>query len=396
MAAPHRVLIMTLPPFTGGVPAKCAILARHLRQLGHEVSIAYYATLSDHPELAAPSWRILSGARPGSREARVFGDFVGRAVGCWLPELEFSYYLPSTRWDALIDAHQRHVAVGGTALVSYPLNRRNLPHLVWCACGMVSDRADRHAAMAWPRRLLDSLLTIPVQRVMERRILKGPGRILTVATSGRDELRALGGSPERVTTMPIPVDAGHFRPPAVSAPAGVIGFAGRLGDPRKNIGLLIEAARLVQARTPIRLRLCGEPDPAWKAKTEAQGDPVEWLGHVAYADLPAFYGSLDVFALPSHQEGFGIVGSEALACGVPVVSTDCGGPRDYVIAGQTGFLVNKNPEEMAERLLAIITDRDLRHGLSASGRALAERRFSTQAFASALDAAWTQVWNESP
>lgn len=392
MTGSHRILILTLPPFTGGVPAKCAILARHLRALGHQVTVAYYATLSDHPDLVAPSWRILSGARPSSREARVFGDFAGQAVGCWLPELEFSYYLPSSRWDRLIAAHDRHVAVGGTTLVSYPLHQAGLPHLVWCACGMLSDRADRHAAMPWPRRLMDSLLTIPVQTVMERKILGGPGRILTVASSGRDELRSLGGAPGRVTTMPIPVDPGHFCPPPQAAPAGVVGFAGRLGDPRKNIGLLIEAARLAQAG----LRLCGEPDPVWKARTEQRGDAVEWLGHVPYAQLPAFYGSLDVFALPSHQEGFGIVGSEALACGVPVISTRCGGPADYVIEGETGFLVDKTPESMAKALRAIITDRTLRKAMGGAGRALVEERFSTAAFAGILAEAWTQVWGEAP
>lgn len=396
METSRKTLILTLPPFTGGVPAKCAILARHLRGLGHEVTIAYYATLSDHPDLVAPSWRILSGARPASRKARVFGDFAGRAVGCWLPELEFSYYLPSSRWDALIAAHDRHVAVGGTTLVSYPLHRAGLPHMVWCACGMLSDRTDRHAAMSWPRRLIDSLITIPVQKVMERHILAGPGRILTVASSGRDELRGLGGTPGRVTTMPIPVDTGHFHPPARPAQAGTIGFAARLSDPRKNIGLLIQAVRLLNTRRPVRLRLCGEPDPTWQARTAERGDPIEWLGRVPYEDLPAFYGSLDVFAIPSHQEGFGIVGSEALACGVPVVSTRCGGPDDYVLEGQTGFLTGNTPEVMAERLEAIIADRALRQRMGEAGRRLVEERFSTAAFAHALAAAWGEVWGEAP
>lgn len=393
---PRPVLILTLPPFAGGVPAKCAILARHLRSRGHPVTIAYYATLSDHPDLVAPSWRILSGAHPRSREARVFGDFAGRAVGCWLPELEFSYYLPSARWHELVAAHDRHVAVGGTTLVSYPLAMAGLPHLVWCACGMLSDRLDRHAAMPWPRRALDTLVTIPVQRRMEQRILAGSGRILTVATYGRDELLGLGGRPGRVSTMPIPVDTSHFRPPELPAETGIVGFAARLGDPRKNIGLLIEAVRLLRTRRPVRLRLCGEPDPAWRARTTERGDPVEWLGRIPYEDLPAFYRSLDVFAIPSHQEGFGIVGSEALACGVPVVSTRCGGPVDYVLEGETGFLTDKTPEAMAESLEAIVADRARRQRMGEAGRRLVGERFSTAAFASALAAAWADVWGETP
>ncbi|MBT4218760.1 MAG: hypothetical protein HOE26_02185, partial [Rhodospirillaceae bacterium] len=91
----RSVLIVTLPPLTGGVPAKTEILCRHLRSLGHPVTVSHYATLSDYPELVVPSWQMLSGKRPAMREGQCFGDFSSVAVGCRFPELEFQYFKPS-------------------------------------------------------------------------------------------------------------------------------------------------------------------------------------------------------------------------------------------------------------------------------------------------------------
>lgn len=388
----RSILILTLPPFAGGVPAKCHILAQWLRRRGHRVTIAYYATLSDHPELVAPSWSL---RRPGLRQVTVWDEFPGWAVGCRFPELEFPYYLPSSRWDQLIAGHDRHVAVGGTVLVSYPLVAAGIPHLTWCAATMIEDRRDRRAAMPMPRRCFDRLVTGPVQAAMERRILAGSGHILPV--SGHTaRLFAAAGRPCPVLPIPVRPD---FSPPHRSAPAGIVGFAGRLNDPRKNLGLLVDAVTLaVKGGADLRLRLAGDHPGA--ALTARLTDPVlagrvECLGPLPSEQLADFYGGLDVFALPSLQEGLAIVGTEALACGVPVVSTRCGGPADYVVDGQTGWLVD-DAQGMADRLTAIAADRQLRQRLSQGALALVAGRYDGASFDLGLERAWTHVWGERP
>ena len=72
----------------------------------------------------------------------------------------------------------------------------------------------------------------------------------------------------------------------------------------------------------------------------------------------------DLFVIPSHQEGLCIAALEAMACGVPVVSTRCGGPEDFVIPGQTGELVPHESEAMASAIARICKDESLRHQLS--------------------------------
>lgn len=386
-----RVLVVTLPPFAGGVPAKCRILVEHLRRLGHQVTVAYYATLSDHPELVAPSWKPWR--RPGTLE-RTLWDGVGAvAVGCRFPELEFPYYLPSERWTRLIEAHDRHIAVGGTVLASYPLVAADLPHITWCAATMIEDRRDRRNAMPRPRRLIDETVIGPVQARMERRILAGPGRIRPVSGHTARLFRSMGAGPCPV--MPIPVDCARFHPPAEAAPAGVVGFAARLNDPRKNLGLLIEAA----ARSPgLRLRLAGavpQGELAADLNDPRLAGRVELAGELTLDQLPAFYSGLDLFAIPSHQEGFGIVGMEAMASGLPVVSTRCGGPEDYVIPGETGLLVD-DAAGMAEALTRLAADRELRSRLGANARNLAEDRYSHRRFAATLAEAWSECWGDTP
>ncbi len=399
MSLVPRTLIMTLPPFAGGVPTKAAILARWLRDRGHAVTIGYYATLHDHPELTQPSWRLLSGPRPATRATTCFGDFPAIAVGCRFPELEFPYYAPSPRWSDLIATHDRHIAIGGTALISHPLARAGIPHLTWCACSMIEDRRDRHAAMPLVRRLVDRFVTIPVQRRMEAEILRGQGRILTVARSGRESLIALGGDPSRISVMPVPVPPQGFSAPDQPAPRGTVGFLARLTDPRKNVGLLIDAVALANRRgAGLRLRLGGAYDSALatRATKAGLGAAIDLVGEVPQSALADFYRSLDFFAIPSHQEGLAIVGIEALASGLPVVSTRCGGPEDYVIDGRSGVLVESTPESMADALVRLTSDRDLRARLALGARAIAMERYSLPAFGETLAAAWHEVWGETP
>ena len=105
--------------------------------------------------------------------------------------------------------------------------------------------------------------------------------------------------------------------------------------------------------------------------------------------------TLDVFILPSHQEGLCIAALEAMACGVPVVSTRCGGPEEFVVPDVTGYLVEAQPQEMARAVAAIISEPDLRSRLSVAARRLVEQRYARApveaAFGEALKACFQEL-----
>lgn len=69
---------------------------------------------------------------------------------------------------------------------------------------------------------------------------------------------------------------------------------------------------------------------------------------------------------------------EVMSCGIPVVSTRCGGPEEFVIDDQTGFLVKPDLDEMAQAMQHIVDDRALRSRLSAGARQMIESRYTFQ------------------
>ncbi len=397
--ASQSILIITIPPLTGGVPDKARILANHLRDLGHDVTVAHFATLSDYADLVVPSWQSISGKQPGIRDGSCFDDFPCVSVGCRFPELEFTYYSSTPRWRELIEKYDRHIVITGTVLTAHMIAKMKLPHLVWCASTMLEDRIDRRRATPFLRRLFDRLFVSPILRNMEKTVLNGNGRFMGVSNYTRRMLIAAGGNADKVSVTPIPIDLNRFQIPDTAAKPGVIGFAGRPEDGRKNLPLLFEAVKLLRDQGhDISLNLTGDPSPSLRNEIERLGltNHVAWTGWLEQDDLPAFYQDLDVFVIPSFQEGLNIAGLQAMASGVPVVSTRCGGPEDYVIDNETGFLVGFTATDMANTIGEIIDDRSLRDQLGVNARRLVETHYSHDHFKNCLADAWQDVWGDRP
>jgi glycosyltransferase involved in cell wall biosynthesis len=370
-----------------------------LQRRDFSVTIAYYATLTDEPDLVVPCWQLLSGKKPGIRSELCFDDIPGVCVGCRFPELEFSYYITTTRWKNLIRAYDFHIAVGGTVLVANTLAMTGVPHLVWCASTMLEDRIDRRAKMPVGRRILDRAVIGPFQRNLEKRILRGCGQFMALSNYTRTTLIAAGARPEAIDHVPMPVNVANYTPSALPPREALIGFAGRIDDPRKNISLLLRSVAVLAGRgVPIRLKLTGDPSVGLDelASSLNIADRLEWSGWLDPSSLPDFYRSLDVFVFSSGQEGLGISGIQAMACGVPVVSTKCGGPEDYVIDGVTGKLCGHTPEALADAIYWAISDRERRNDLGSKSRRLIENDYSQLVFEDNVARVWEKTWGEFP
>jgi glycosyltransferase involved in cell wall biosynthesis len=97
---------------------------------------------------------------------------------------------------------------------------------------------------------------------------------------------------------------------------------------------------------------------------------VTFLGHRTRDELYELYKRSAMLVMPSiWPEPFGKVGIEAMSVGRPVIATDVGGISEWLIDGETGYLVQaEHPEEIAKRAIAILTDRSLRQKLSDGAR----------------------------
>ena len=113
------------------------------------------------------------------------------------------------------------------------------------------------------------------------------------------------------------------------------------------------------------------------------GDRVRFAGwRYGPADMPDVFRALSVLALPSKEpEPFGLVLLEAMACGVPVVATDHGGPSEICVAGETGLLVPPGDSgALAEALSSLLRDPARAEALGRAGRERWEREFGLDVF----------------
>jgi glycosyltransferase involved in cell wall biosynthesis len=196
--------------------------------------------------------------------------------------------------------------------------------------------------------------------------------VLTVSEAAGERLHGLE---PHVVYGPVDPD-----PPAMSAPwrAGsgpVIGFVGRI-EPRKGPLDLVRAAAAIRARAPGALVvIVGEDpygtDPAY-AQAVTSSPEVE---HYPWTDnAPGLMRHLDVLVLPSYEEPFGTVLSEAMAVGTPVVASAVDGLPEVVRDGVTGRLVPPGaPDALASAVLEVLSRRE---AMGAAAREHAQRFFA--------------------
>ncbi|MRS01652.1 glycosyltransferase [bacterium] len=121
----------------------------------------------------------------------------------------------------------------------------------------------------------------------------------------------------------------------------------------------------------------------------------EFHENISGNDVRLFYSSLDVFVSNSTQEGFGLPGLEAMACGIPLVTTDSGGVRDYAVHQKTALVVPaRDPDAIAKAVLLLAEDANLRERLRITGLEKSAQ-FSWDSSVSMIEAALIGSYDKS-
>lgn len=252
----------------------------------------------------------------------------------------------------------------------------------------------------------------------EQEVIGKADRVVAATPAELAQLQWLyQADPKKIIVIPPGVDLSHFYPISSDEAKEFIGvppcernllFVGRI-EPLKGIDTLIEAIVLLRDQgelelTPFCLTVIGgDPDTSPENMSTEMArlqelrakyglnDLVTFLGKRDQDTLPYYYSAADAVVVPSQYESFGMVALEAMACGTPVVASQVGGLAYLVQDGITGYTVpTSDPRELADRLLKLIKDPDLRDNM---GKRAAEfaRDFSWQTIAERISSLYLEM-----
>src|SRR5260370_26748393 len=352
----------------GGTERDLIVTAECLRAAGHQITI-----FADEISGAGRDWKV----------QRVGGARMGRALSL----MRFAYAAaPAARraGNDLVFSFARCVGAyvmrsGGGAHVSYLRAARKWRGML----GAYSMRLSPYHQ---------------VQMLVERQGFRHSGLKRTIAVSNlvRDDLiREFGLEPEKTVTIYNGVDLERFRPAGreqserasirqkfvIPASARVVIFVGN-GFARKGLGFLIEAWPLVAGGAFLLVVVSDRQS----AKFARQARELNVGARVVFAgpqpEVASMFRAADAFALPSLFEPFGNVVMEAMASGLPVMTSAFSGVAELIPASMRGFRV-ENPDDSGEVALRLGALFDAPSNLGIEARAVAEK-FTSERYAIGL------------
>ena len=336
----------------GGVQAHVLGLAQGLRDLGHQVSVlaptVSGGSAGPLPPFVTAAGRAVRVPYNGSVAPLAFGPVALARVRRWLREHDF---------DVL---HLHEPTAPSVSLIA--LAMADLPIVVTFHMAATRSRALTAA---------HTLLQPPLEKVT--------ARIAVSPLARRVQVEHLGGD---AVEIPNGLDVGFF---ATAAPlpgyprtGGTVGFVGRFDEPRKGMAVLLAALRrLTPTRPQLRLLVVGDGDGAALRRVAGPvlGPRIHVLGELGDRGKAAMLRSVDLLCAPAlGGESFGIVLTEALAAGTPVLASDLDAFRRVLDGGRAGMLVPPDtPVTLAAALADLLDDPARRAELAARGRCHAAR-----------------------
>ena len=389
------VLVITnrYPPDSeGGYESSCALVVQELRRRGHSITVV---TRRSQPSLIdGHVSRILFDRNSGDRTLLLTG---------WALEA-----LDCRRFHQILEQAQPDVAYiwGSTGLSVRVLAdaTRRVPTVVYVADYWLADwlsgsrmpdgfahqiRAlanEQLVGSAAVNRVVNRVFSRVDRQMHRRRIAVTPSAVEFDSQHMADDLRRRNVLLGNGKVIPHALDLNRFhyidpreRP---SEPPRIL-FVGRV-VPQKGVETLIDAMQWIRERLPsAALTLAGTASPAYGrslgARVASLGlvDSVDVVGHQDQQELQRLYDSHTVLAFPSEwEEPFGIVLLEAMASGLPVVSSAAGGSREIVSDGLDGLVFERgNSRDLADKLCRLLSSEDLRSDLARRGRAKVVERY---------------------
>lgn len=309
-------------------------------------------------QVVAKIAQILSGEGIAFQRAIVLGfsqrhDEQGENLYCRAFPLPIyvNNLLAGRKWNNNFKKESVGLIASGTPVPGAIALALNIPYVICMATTLFAEYKVRNGFEEFIQRnysLAFNRMCLGLNKMIERRVLEKARFIIALSPYLVASLKEdYGIEGNRVAYLPYPI-----RPATRSKKEGFnkngprLLAIGRVNDNRKNYPLLFQSLALFIKKYPeTSLRIVGSFSsgsmPLQACERLGLKPYVDFLGSISDEELEKEFKNADIFVLTPRQEGLGIVYLEAMAHGVPVVTTDCGGPRGIITNDINGYLVNQ-------------------------------------------------------
>lgn len=320
-------------------------------------------------------------------------------IGCKFTEFEFMRYQPRSLLTKELASCDLVQVICGFPAWGYSVVDLKQPICVWAATLCSWERKSLLKNTKGLKTLWRKLMTIITTRIDDS-VIKYSDNILVMNSHMENYAKKLNS--KGVIYAPPGVDTTWFTPidSRLNATPYIIAI-GRFSDTRKNPHMLLESFKLLKEKnsSPLKLILAGGTGPDDKFWQDVKDSGLEsemtFIQNPEPAKLKELYQNALCLALSSDEEGFGMVLIEAMACGVPVVSTRCGGPDNIVNHGSDGFLTDVgDAQNFSEKLSELCFNRELNLKMGKAARLNVENKFSEYASGQVFFNCWEKLKNK--
>ena len=232
---------------------------------------------------------------------------------------------------------------------------------------------------------------------MQSAVAKKLRHIVTVSERSRKDIGdAFEIDADRIHVIYNGIDTDAFRPePAIARNPWQLITTASADQPLKGTQHLIPAfARLVRAFPKLRLVFIGRPKPGGETEKlinrHGIKDRIRFVHGIPPEEIRHLYASSAIAVVPSEYEGFGLPAGEAMACGVPVVSTD-GGALPEVVGDAAEVVPAGDPQALGDAIAGLLNNDGARERLGRLGRQRIIERFSWQRAAEQMTELYQQI-----
>lgn len=371
-------------PIVGGAESHSKLLARELVRRGHEVIV-----VTRRVNASLPAYEEIDGARVYRVSPIGGAPRLGKYV--MMPFAAKALYKHRTEYDIIYVCGIRTLGVLGVLMA----------RLLGKACALRSesmgelngdfartDLVEEHSYMA-------PLVNTAIR--MRNSVLKRADRFVSISSAITEEYQAAGVDDEQLVVIPNGIEMERFRPPAdadvqrlrsaLNVPdKWLVAYTGKLNK-GKGLRVLLKAWASLMSRTEdLHLVLVGSGSGQYLScedelrdfvKTHGLEEHVTFTGYVE--NVEDYLKASNCFTLPSRSEGLPLSLIEAMACGLPCVSTRVGGIPDIVTSGDDGLLVPAGDDiALGQAIWKLYANEEKASRMGTRAREVVQRRFSIQ------------------